>query len=286
MNPHLGQSILSNCGVHLSAPGLILLIFSTITAGSFLFKNSVAGVVIFLRIWLVEKASLDFKRRLVQNFTKLSYDIFVQKNISYYHHMLSLESAVIFQNGLQNIVSAVAAFIMMIFFIIILFCIHVKLAFLIIGFFLFSAGVFYWLLKPKTLQWGKMLSEVVLDEQKKSLEFFGGFKEIVIRGTSQHFSRLASNLYQRSRFLNVCLHFSAHLPRLFLEALFMLAFVCLVWYVGMYKNNIDFLPSLLGLYLYVGFRFLPLLNLFLHHIQGAVESSPVLERVSDFTVFC
>lgn len=281
-DPQRGQNALARFGFGVSDPGIILLIFSAVVAVSFILKNVLEGAVLFFQNWVLQKTAKVFKDQLVQKLAGISYDDFVRRNTTFYQNVLVNDSQNLFQFGLKNLVSIVPDILLMLLFLGILFFVHVRLAVLVFGLFVGACGLFYVFLLPHVRTWGRNSSKLLVSEQQEVAELLGGFKEIILKRAFDTFSGRLMRLHQQSWWPKLLSDVSVHLPRFFLEITFMTVFVVLVWFVGVWRGEWQSLPPLLGLYLYVGFRFLPILNRFLTHLHGFTHAFSAIERISIF----
>ena len=134
-------------------------------------------------------------------------------------------------------------------------------------------------LLPRFYKFGKKLQEAAGYSGKNLLQFFHGFKEIVLLGKREFFieayqihSRKKSNIQAMQTSLNA-------LPRMVIEVLFIGLFVTMIAVLCKEHESPVQMIGILGAYLYAGFRLMPGLNRIINHLNNFKAIIPSIERV-------
>lgn len=134
-------------------------------------------------------------------------------------------------------------------------------------------------LLPQFYRWGQRMQEVSLFASQNLLQFFHGFKEIILLGKRDYFIN-AFQFYSRKKSRIQAVQTATNaLPRMVIEVLFIGLFVATVAILCLEHESPTQIIGILGGYLYVGFRLMPGLNRIINQINSLKAVIPSIERV-------
>jgi ATP-binding cassette subfamily C protein len=132
---------------------------------------------------------------------------------------------------------------------------------------------------PLFYSWGKKLQEASLLTDQNLLQFFHGFKEILLFGKRDAFiNAYQFNSLKKSK-VRATQTATNHLPRMVIEVLFVGLFVVIISYLCFKHDASHKIIGILGGYLYVGFRLMPGLNRIISQLNVFKSVIPSIERV-------
>ncbi len=278
--PEVGQKYLKMVGLDQDfSPGRIVLYIAIVAGVVYLIKNLVAAAEVFYQNFSIQKMNYHFKNKLLYRYAEADYGFYLTRNSSLGMQVVGGDAEHMFSGGmlpLAGILSEGFVFLCLIGMIIYM---DPSLAIAI-----FSIGAIAGLvitkgLLPKFYRFGQKLQELGLSSSQNLIQFFQGFKEIVLLGKRdafinayQYHSRKKSRIQAIQTAIN-------SLPRMVIEVLFVGLFVTTIAVLCLEHESPVQMLGVLGGYLYAGFRLMPGLNRIINLLNAFKSNIPSIERV-------
>jgi ATP-binding cassette subfamily C protein len=150
--------------------------------------------------------------------------------------------------------------------------------------FAFGALVAFLLSKfllPMFYLWGTRSREASMMSWQHLLQFFHGFKDVVLLGKRAAFIDAYKTHALEQAHLTAVQAGSKALPRLMIEVLFVAIFIFVIGFLSYNDQPIVNMVGVLGGYLYAGFRLMPGLNRIIMQVNILKGSIPSIDRVYD-----
>jgi len=278
--PDIGQKYLSMVGFSSGlVPGRIVLYIAIIVGIIYLVKNLVAAAEVFYQNFTIQKMNYLFKEKLLHRYAEADYGFYLTRNSSLGVTVVSGDTELMFSGGMISIASILSESVIFICLIGMVVYMNPSLAITIFG-----VSVVLWLFSIKIMlphfyKWGQRMQEAALNSGQNLLQFFHGFKEIVLLGKREAFvnafqyhSRKKSRIQAIQTATNV-------LPRMIIEVLFVGLFVTTIAFLCLEHESPVQMLGVLGGYLYLGFRLMPGLNRVINMLNVFKAAIPSIERV-------
>ena len=270
----------STIGWHLEGDTLIL-IACFLCAGIYVFKNILAGFEVFLQTKLIQRMCSHFRGKMLKIFSGYSYQKYIKEGAASYLQVFNRDIDQMFVVGVAAVASCITELTIILFLVCSLILMNPNLALSVIGTSALVLLAFFKILLPLFHKIGEEIREVGVEQMDALQTFFNGYKEVVIRGMTQKFvDRYFASDQNRAKAVTRQNTFNV-IPRLFLECLFMLTFVLLVWQMVSMHESSDAIIATLGAYFYIGFRMMPGINRLMTFISSIKSSTPSIDRVYD-----
>lgn len=251
------------------AYGVFYSLKSFVLLGQVYYQNSAIN-------WMLIRS----ENRLLKRYVGMDYGTFLLKSPSY-HGSLFADLKVVFLSAVISICGVIAEGTVLASLVIFLFFISPLVSFLIIG----VGGVIAFCLRkflfPFLQKMSQIQQEANRNSQKHLFQLFQGFKEVVLSGRENRFINLRISDFSKSASKSVSQMTAQEAPRLVLEVLFICIFVGSICLLCFQKASFQAIMSILGGYLYVGFRFLPSINRIITFMSRFHAAIPYIERVYD-----
>ncbi len=276
---------LQKLGIHENlSHGRMIFYISLAVGAVYLFKNLIASIEVFYQNFTIQKMNYLFKNKILYKYAEADYAHYLTRNSSLGLAVVSGDCEQMFSSGMLAIAVIISESV--VFFSLIAMIIYMNpslaLAIGIIGAILGVSVTKF--LMPKFYRWGKKLQETSLLSGQNLMQFFHGFKEIILLGKRDAFIN-AYQFYskQKSR-VQALQTASNNLPRLVIETLFIGIFVITIAILCFDNESPAQIVGILGGYLYAGFRLMPGLNRIINQINVFKGIIPSIERVfSEYT---
>lgn len=280
-NPAVGQkALVKYFSITSLNQGQVIFYISLIIGGTFLIKNIVAAVEIFHQNFAIQKMSYLFKNKLLHRFSLADYSMTLTRNTSYGLQVVGAEAEQAFSCGMVAIAGILSESIIFCFLLGMLIYMNPELAvfiFIIGGLLSFTVAKY---LLPKFYNWGLHLQETGIQTSKNLIQFFHGFKEIILLGKRKRFVDLFS-IHSKQRSVLLATHNAVQaIPRMIIETVFVGLFVITISYLGIMNATPGKMLGILGGYLYAGFRLMPGLNRIITQLNTFKSVIPSIERVA------
>lgn len=263
----------------LRSPGGILLVYALMIGGTFFLKNILEILVFWMQEYVIAENTMQFRRRFLALLFQQESHVIKTRSTAFYQSLWNNDIKVVFTETLHGLIKIATSLILMTLLTAILFALHWRLGCLIFSVFGFMLCAFYLFFTPHTKKISTALNASFMAGQQESLDLFHGMTEITLALHTSVFLERLTTLTKNSIALGRRISFLGAFPRIFLETVFMGIFVFIVAYMGVYRADWQALPPLLGLYLYVGFRFLPLAQRLWQDSNAFLAAYPVAKKV-------
>ena len=278
--PDIGQKYLSMVGfLNGLAPGRIVLYIAIIVGIIYLVKNLVAAAEVFYQNFTIQKMNYLFKEKLLHRYAEADYGFYLTRNSSLGVAVVGSDAELMFSGGMISIASILSEGVIFICLIGMVVYMNPSLA---ITIFLISVVLWSFAIKimlPQFYKWGQRMQESALYSSQKLLQFFHGFKEIVLLGKREAFvDAFQYHSRKKSRIQAIQTATNA-LPRMVIEILFVALFVTTIAFLCLEHESPVQMLGVLGGYLYLGFRVLPGLNRVINQLNVFKAAIPSIERV-------
>ncbi len=278
--PDIGQKYLSMVGFSSSlAPGRIVLYIAIIVGIIYLVKNLVAAAEVFYQNFTIQKMNYLFKEKLLHRYAEADYAFYLTRNSSLGVAVVGGDAELMFSGGMISIASILSESIIFICLIGMVVCMNPSLAITIFGvsaiLWLFSIKI----MLPQFYRWGQRMQEAAQNSSQNLLQFFHGFKEIVLLGKRETFVNAFQYHSRKKSRIQAIQTATNALPRMVIEVLFVGLFVTTIAFLCLEHESPVQMLGVLGGYLYLGFRVMPGLNRVINLLNAFKAAIPSIERV-------
>ncbi|MBI1954490.1 MAG: ABC transporter ATP-binding protein [Proteobacteria bacterium] len=278
--PETGVKYLSKIGFAPDlSPGRVVFYIAILVGVVYLVKNLIAAAEVFFQNFSIQKMNYHFKNKLLHRYAEADYGFYLTRNSSLGMQVVGGDAEMMFSSGMISIASILSEGVIFLALIGMIIYMNPSLAlttFSIGG--IISIGVTKGVL-PRFYRFGQKLQEAALYSGQNLIQFFHGFKEIVLLGKRESFieayqvhARKKSNIQAIQTSLNA-------LPRMVIEVLFVGLFVTTIAFLCLDHESPVQMIGILGGYLYAGFRLMPGLNRVINQLNVFKTVIPSIERV-------
>lgn len=245
----------------------------------YLIKNIFAAGEVFFQNFTVQRMCYRFKNKLLHKYAQMDYAFHLTRNSSYGMSVVGGEVDQVFGTGALSLAAILSEFMVFIFLVSMVIYMDPSLAGYLLGISVLCALCVYKFLLPAFYKWGQKLQESGLLGTQKLMQFFHGFKEIILFGKKDAFVEAYREHAQRKGRVQA-IHTAVNgLPRMIIEVLFVGIFVFAIAYMGLKHDNPQQMLGIMGGYLYLGFRVMPGLNRIIGQLNSFKSIIPYVERV-------
>lgn len=261
------------------APNKVILYLAICCGIIYLIKNIIATCEIFFQNFSIQRMNFRFKNKMLQKYANMNYSLYLTRNTSFNLNIITKDIEQMFSAGLlalSYIVSEIIIFLFLTAFIVYINPLFTAFMFTLV---LIMGTILHKFIFPAFYKWGQKLQISYLRSTEKLIQFFHGFKEILIFGKKESFIN-AYRTHARQKAIVNALHTATNtMPRIALETVFVGLFVTAIIFLCLKHNNPIKMLGLLGGYLYLGFRVMPGLNRVISQINNFKLSIPHIEKV-------
>ena len=277
--PDIGQKYLSMIGFSSSlAPGRIVLYIAIIVGIIYLVKNLVAAAEVFYQNFTIQKMNYLFKEKLLHRYAEADYGFYLTRNSSLGLAVIG-EVDQMFSGGMLSVASILSEGIVFICLIGMVIFMNPSLAVIIFVISILSGLFVTKIMLPQFYRWGQKMQEAALNSEQNLLQFFHGFKEIVLLGKRKEFVSSYHYYSQKISRIRAIQTATNALPRMVIETLFVGLFVAAISFLCLEHESPVQTIGVLGGYLYLGFRAMPGLNRVINLLSAFKAVIPQIERV-------
>ncbi len=246
---------------------------------TFLLKNIVATGEVFFRNFSVRRMNYRFKEKLLHKYAMMDYEQYLNRNSSKGIAVLNHDVEEMFSQNVLAIASILSEALVSLSLLAMVIFLDPDLAVFIFGlaFCLLLSAHFF--LFPIFYRWGEKLQESIAHATKQLVQFFHGFKEVVLFHKRNEFVQRYKKHSKVEAITRAMFSATNSLPRIFIEVLFVGLFVVAIAYMSIQNDDPQQMISVMGGYLYLGFRVMPGLNRLIGHINEVKWSIPCVTRV-------
>lgn len=278
--PEVGNKYVLKLGLKEPLSSGRIIFYVAIAFGAvYLIKSMVAAGEVFYQNLSIQKMGYRFKNKLLDRLSHIDYGVYLTRNSSYGLAVVGGDAELAFSGGmvaLSSIISEGIVFTVLVGGVIYL---NPSLAVFI---FAFSAGIALCVIKflfPLFYRWGQGMQEASLLASQNLLQFFHGFKEMILLGKKESFINAYQIHSRRKSRIHAIQTATNALPRITLEIMFVALFVATIAYLCLEKDTPQQMMGLLGGYLYLGFRVMPGLNRIIAQLNTFKTIIPSIERL-------
>jgi ABC-type multidrug transport system fused ATPase/permease subunit len=278
--PEFGQKYLGMIGFSNNlSPGRIVFYIAIIVGVIYLIKNLVAAAEVFFQNFTIQKMNYHFKKKLLHRYAEADYGFYLTRNSALGVAVVGGDAEQMFSNGMIPIASILSESIIFICLIWMVVFMNPSLAITIFGVGAVLGVFVVKVMFPQFYRWGQRMQEAALNSGQNLLQFFHGFKEIVLLGKREAFvNAFQYHSRKKSRIQAVQTATNA-LPRMVIEVLFVGLFVTTIAVLCLEHESPVQMMGVLGGYLYLGFRVMPGLNRVINQLNVFKAAIPSIERV-------
>lgn len=245
----------------------------------YLVKNIVAAAEVFFQNFTVQRMNYRFKNKLLHKYSEMDYAFYLTRNSSYGMSVVGGEVDMLFSAGILGLASICSELMVFLFLVAMVVYMDPSLAVYLFAVSLCLSFVVYKFLLPAFYRWGQKLQESALLGTQTLMQFFHGFKEIILFGKKDTFVAAYREHAQRKGRVQA-IHTAVNtLPRMIIEVVFVGIFVSAIAYMGLKHDQPQQMLGIMGGYLYLGFRVMPGLNRIIGQLNSFKSIIPYLERV-------
>jgi len=279
-NPEVSLKYLKFIGIENSIPRKFLILYTGIAFGVvYLIKNIISIGETFYQNFSIQRMNYLFKQKMLRKYAQADYSYYLTRNSSLGIEVLRRDVEEMFSSGINSLASLISEGVVFICLTLMVISMDISLSFIICGLSLIFGCVVSKKLLPFLYFLSKNLQEASLLCNQNLLQFFHGFKEIILRGKKDFFVEtyeIYSLKQSKSKALQVATNST---PRIALEVVFVGLFVTAISVLCLENESPTNMMGILGGYMYVGFRLMPSLNRIITYLGTFKQSIPSIERV-------
>lgn len=278
--PEIGKKYLGMIGFSDNlSPGRVVFCIAIIVGGIYLIKNLIAAAEVFFQNFTIQKMNYHFKKKLLHRYAEADYGFYLTRNSSLGVAVVGGDAELMFSSGMIAIASILSEGIVFVCLIGMVVFMDPSLAIAIFGVGIVLGLFIVKIMLPQFYRWGQKMQEAGLYASQNLLQFFHGFKEIVLLGKREVFvDAFQYHSRKRSRVQAIQTATNA-LPRMVIEVLFVGLFVTTIAFLCLEHESPMQMIGVLGGYLYLGFRVMPGLNRVVNQLNTFKAAIPSVERV-------
>jgi ABC-type multidrug transport system fused ATPase/permease subunit len=252
--------------VHIEPQETVLWVIS-LCLGLYLIKSGFALTESFYQQRVIQKTKTALSTRLLRLYTKAPYEYYLQQNTSKGLTLFSVDLDRVFYAGIYGACVIFSELVVFIFLISMLIFINPVSSLIT---FCAGAVLIFFLIKvllKRFYRWGKNVHESSQSADQHLIQFFHGFKEMILLNKSEPFIHQYTSFIDRAHFNRARYLATNAIPRLSLEIFFILIITILIGHLTLSGTPSSEIIALLGGYLYIGFRIIPGTNRILTHLN-------------------
>jgi ABC-type multidrug transport system fused ATPase/permease subunit len=277
--PEVGQKYLSMVGFAPNlSPARVLFYIAIIVGIIYLVKNLVAAAEVFFQNFSIQKINYQFKNKLLHRYAEADYGFYLTRNSSLGLAVVT-EVDLICSGGMLSIATILSEEIIFLSLVCLVVFMNPSLALTIFAITMIFGLLLSKIMFPQFYRWGQRLQDAGLNSGQNLLQFFHGFKEIVLLGKREAFIDAYKFHSLKKSQVQALQTATNTLPRLVIEILFVGVFVTTVAIMCLDHESPTQMIGLLGGYLYAGFRLMPGLNRIINMLNTFKSVIPSIERV-------
>lgn len=217
--------------------------------------------------------SYHFRNKILYRYASVDYGFYLTRNTSLGLHVLGAVE-IIFTSGMLPLATILSESIIFIFLIGMVVYMNPSLALVVFGVGAMLGLIITKVLFPQFYKFGQRIQEASLSGNQTLLQFFHGFKEIVLLGKRDAFINFYKIHSYKLAHVRAIQKAVDSLPRMLIEVLFVGLFVTTIVVLCLEHESPTQMIGVLGGYLYAGFRLMPGLNRIISHLNLFKTSIP------------
>lgn len=264
-------------------PGLMPQQYMTILLLSFgmifLFKNCFSAFEIFCQSLTIQSINQNMKNRMLKSYSQAPYSFYQTRTSSHLLNVISGDIDMTCASGLVAFATLISECCVLLFLAITVTYINPKAMLTIVSICIVVGALFFLFLLPRFYKWGKIGQHGAKETHQTLIEFFQGFKEILLYGQRQKFLERFNTISKRKAIATARHQAAGSMPRIGIEIIFVMIFIVTILTLISSGMALHQIAGLMGAYLYAGFRMMPGLNRIV--IQSGILKlvAPNIERI-------
>jgi ABC-type multidrug transport system fused ATPase/permease subunit len=278
--PESGQKymIMAGLGKDLSSGRIVF--FMAIACGLiYLIKNIVAASEVFYQNFTIQKMNYHFKNKLLYRYAAADYGFYLTRNSSLGSQVVGGDAEQMFTGAMIPLASILSEGVIFVFLLAMIVYMNPSLALIVFSTAIVLGLLITKILLPQFYRFGQRLQEAALYSGQTLLQFFHGFKEIVLLGKREAFINAYQFHSRKKARVQAIQKAVDSLPRMIIEVLFVGLFVATIAVMCLEHESPVQMIGILGGYLYAGFRLMPGLNRIITQLNAFKAAIPYIERV-------
>lgn len=278
-DPDVGVTYFAKYGVPGLTTGRAIVYTALIVGVVYLIKNIIAAMEIFFQNFSVQKMSYNFKVRMLSLYSNMDYSVYLTRNAAQGAQIIGGDSDLVYTSGMISIASILSEGIVFICLVAMIVYINPMLA---VTIFVLGGLISLFLIKyllPKFYGYGQKLQEADLQAWGNLVQFFHGFKEIVLLGKRREFIDTVASNFKIKAAVRAVQTAITTAPRLVIEVLFIGIFITAIAIMCFNHEAPRDMMGIMGGYLYTGFRLMPGLNRIISQLNLFKSTIPSIDRV-------
>ena len=247
-------------------------------------KNIFLGFESFYQNRTIHNMLNQFRTRLLTLYPKRAYIDFISKNTTHRFEIIENDSEQFFLLGMKSLAAGFSEVMMAIVLFSAIFYIHPTLALCIMALTTTLTLIMYLTIMRRFYHLGQSWQAFSLNARQRLLEFFHAFKDITLLGKSSFFIEQYRFFSQKRAKAKAQEATFGELPKLILEAAFVGVSVFAVWFLIHQQTPLHEIYAILGLYVYAGFRLIPITVRLTGYGNHLAMAKPFIERL--YTEVC
>ncbi len=260
-------------------PGRVVFYIAIIVGAVYFIKNLIAAAEVFFQNFSIQKMNYRFKTKLLHRYAKADYGFYLTRNSSFGIHLIGGEAERVFSSGMVAIASILSEGVIFFALVGMIIYMNPSLALIIFAFVLIISMFLTKNLLPIFYRFGQKFQTLSVSGTQNLMQFFHGFKEIVLLGKREPFIQLYQVCERKKAGIQAIQISLNALPRMVIEILFVGLFIATIAYLCLGQESPVQMIGILGGYLYAGFRLMPGLNRIINQLNIFKYAIPSIERV-------
>lgn len=256
---------------------ILLLGFS----GLFLFKSAFAAFEVFCQSLAIQSISRNLKNRMLSSYSNAGYGFYQTRTSSHLLNVISGDVDMFSASGLVALATIMSECCVLIFLFITVTIINPQATLTIAALCMVVGFLLFRFLLPRFYRWGKVGQQTSQESHQILIEFFQGFKEVLLYGQRAQFRSKFDQVVLRKAVVAARHQTATSIPRISIEIIFVGLFVFTVLFLISKNTPMHEIAGLMGAYLYAGFRMMPGLNRVIVQSGNLKLVSPNIERIRD-----
>ncbi len=280
--PESGQKymIMAGLGKDLT-PGRIVFFMAIACGLIYLIKNIVAAVEVFYQNFTIQKMNYHFKNKLLYRYAAADYGFYLTRNSSLGLQVVGVDAEQIFTSGMISLASILSEGVIFVFLVGMIVYMNPSLALIVLSVGIVLGLIITKVLLPQFYRFGEKLQKASEYGYQTLMQFFHGFKEIILLGKKETFIEAYKFHSRKKAHVQAIQKAVDSMPRMIIEVLFVGLFVATVAVMCLEQESPLQMIGILGGYLYAGFRLMPGLNRIITQLNTFKAAIPYIERVHE-----
>lgn len=280
--PESGQKYMTMFGLGNNfSPGRIVFLMAILLGAVYLIKNIIASAEIFYQNFTIQKMSYHFKNKLLYRYAAADYGFYLTRNSSFGLNTVGTDAELMFTSGMIPLASILSEGVIFLFLVAMIVYMNPSLALIVFVIAIVFGLIITKVLLPQFYRFGQKLQEAGLYSNQMLLQFFHGFKEIVLLGKQESFINSYKFYSRKKSRIQAVQKAVDSLPRMIIEVLFVGLFVTTIAVLCLEHESPLQMIGVLGGYLYAGFRLMPGLNRIITQLNLFKSAIPYIERIHE-----